>query len=263
MVLDGTTEFDALQQRLHPAASRVQKLSRDTPAMLVAFDLLAIEGHDLREQPFVTRRERLEALVTGLDHPWHLTPSTTDVDTARRWFTEFEAAGCDGIVAKPLDAPYRSGERAMAKIKHRRSVDTVVGGYRMHKEGDRVGSLLLGLYDEAGRLHFVGHCSGLADDQRVELLELLERHRSEDSFGQDARRPGGESRWSGGKDLSWIPVTPGLVVQISYDQLEGDRFRHATRFERWRPDKDAADCTMDQLDRPAGPTFADVVTAAG
>ena len=263
VVLDGVTEFDALQQRLHPADSRVQKLSRETPAVLVAFDLLAIAGEDLRERPFAHRRAQLEALAADLDHPWHLTPSTRDVDVARRWFAAFEAAGCDGIVAKPLDGPYRSGERAMAKVKHRRSVDTVVGGYRMHKLGDRVGSLLLGLYDDAGELHFVGHCSGLADDQRVELLDLLERYRSDDSFGDHARRPGAESRWSAGKDLSWIPITPGLVVQVSYDQLQGDRFRHATRLERWRPDKDPTACTMDQLDRPEGPDFADVVTSTG
>lgn len=255
-------DFDALQNRLHPAESRVNLLAGETPADLVAFDLLAFEGEDLRRQPFADRRAALESLVPGLGQRWHLTPSTTDRERAARWFDEFEAAGCDGIVAKRLDGPYVEEKREMVKVKHRRTVDCVVGGYRVHKDGKGIGSILLGLYDGAD-LHFIGHCSGFPDHDRKELLAQFEKIRAEDSFGPegDVRRPGGESRWSAGKDLSWVPVEPGVVVEVSYDQLTGDRFRHATRFERWRPDKDSADCTIDQLDRPAGPGFGAVVVS--
>ena len=263
LVLDGQLDFDALQQRIHPADSRIAKLARETPARLVAFDLLAAGGEDLRDRPFAERRERLAHLAAALPSPWHLTPSTGDIDVANRWFVEFESAGCDGIVAKQLHGPYREGERAMVKVKHRRSVDTVIGGYRIHKEGDRVGSLLLGLYDH-DQLHFIGHCSGFGDADRVALLDRLKPLVDTDKlggFGDEGavRRPGEPSRWSGGKDLSWVPVRPELVCQVSYDQLTGDRFRHATRFERWRPDKDPQECTLDQLERPDGPDFADIV----
>jgi ATP-dependent DNA ligase len=255
-------DFDALQNRLHPADSRVQMLAGETPARLVAFDLVALDGEDLRGEPFAERRRRLERLVPGLGHRWDLTPSTTDHEVATEWFDGFEAAGCDGIVAKALAGVYVEGKREMIKVKHRRSIDCVVGGYRVHKDGDRIGSILLGLYD-ADQLHFIGHCSGFSDHDRVEILRRLESIRTEDSFGDAVRRPGGESRWTGGKDLSWVPVEAGVVVQISYDQLTGNRFRHATRFERWRPDKDAANCTMDQLERPEGPGFQRVVGSAG
>jgi ATP-dependent DNA ligase len=252
-------DFDALQMRIHPAASRIEMLAAETPASLVAFDLLAVDGADLRPSPFSERRDRLEALLAGLDQPWNLTPSTIDRDEALAWFEEFEAAGCDGIVAKRRDGRYVEGKREMVKYKHRRSIDVVVGGYRVHKDGDKIGSLLLGLYDDRGELHFIGHCSGFSDHDREAMLEQFERLRTSDSFGEEVRRPGEPSRWTGDKDLSWVPVQPGVVVQVSYDQLTGGRFRHATRFERWRPDKDADECTMDQLDRPAGPGFADVV----
>jgi len=253
-------DFDALQNRLHPAESRVNLLAKETPAALVAFDLLAIEGVDIRELPFRERRVKLESLVPLLGERWSLTPSTTDPAEAQRWFEDFEAAGCDGIVAKRLDAPYVEGKREMVKVKHRRTVDCVVGGYRVHKDGMGIGSILLGVYD-AGELHFIGHCSGFPDHDRRELLAQFEQLKAEDSFGAegDVRRPGGESRWSAGKDLSWVPIEPGVVVEVSYDQLTGDRFRHATRFERWRPDKDPEACTIDQLERPRGPGFAAVV----
>jgi ATP-dependent DNA ligase len=162
-------------------------------------------------------------------------------------------------VCKALDSPYVEGKREMLKIKHRRSVDCVVGGYRLHKEGDRVGSLLLGLYNGDGELHFIGHCSGFGDADRVTLLERLREFEATDAFGEDVRRPGEPSRWTGDKDLSWVPLDPSLVCEISYDQLTGDRFRHATRFHRWRPDKDPGDCTFDQLERPEGPRFDDIV----
>jgi len=252
--------FDALQNRLHPAASRVAKLAGETPAQLIAFDLLADSGEDLRERPFAERRERLSALAADLEPPWNLTPSTTDVAVANRWFVEFEAAGCDGIVAKRLDRPYVHGKREMAKIKHRRTVDCVVGGYRVHKDGTQIGSLLLGLYTPAGELSFVGHCSGFSGQDRAEMLRQFEQLAVDESFGGEAVRvPGAESRWSAGKDLSWVPVRPGVVIEVSYDQLTGGRFRHATRFERWRPDKDAVQCALDQLELPEGPGFATVV----
>jgi ATP-dependent DNA ligase len=264
VVTDDRLDFDALQLRLHPASSRNRRLAEETPAELVAFDLLAHDGEDLRGAPFVERRERLERVLAATGHPaWHLTPTTDDVAVGERWFVEFEAAGCDGIVAKKLTGPYVEGERDMVKVKHRRDVDVVVGGYRVHKEGDRIGSLLLGLFDDDGELHFVGHCSGFPDHDRAELLALFERYRSDDSFGEHVRRPGEPSRWTGDKDLSWVPVEPGVVVQVSYDQITGGRFRHATRFERWRPDKDARDCTLDQLERPEGPGFGDVVLGVG
>lgn len=263
VVANDVTSFDALQRRIHPAASRIALLSGESPARLVAFDLLAAGGEDLRSLPFRRRRERLVELLEQLDDPWHLTPSTTDEGIARRWFEEFEAAGCDGIVAKPLDQPYVHGKRAMVKIKHRRTVDCVVGGYRVHKDGERIGSILLGLYTPAGDLAFVGHCSGFSDHDRVEILHILEELRAEESFGggEGTRVPGAESRWSGGKDLSWVPVAPGVVVEVSYDQLENGRFRHATRFHRWRPDKDPEACTTDQLARAEGVGFAAVVTS--
>jgi ATP-dependent DNA ligase len=261
VVVDRITDFDALQNRIHPAASRIAKLAVQTPAELVAFDLLASKGEDLRARPFAERRARLAVLAGTLPEPWHLTPSTTAVAEAARWFTEFESAGCDGIVAKRLDEAYLEGERAMVKVKHRRTVDVVIGGYRLHKDGGKVGSLLLGLYNPAGQLHFIGHCSGFGEDTRAVLLERLRPLEEHFSFGEDARHPGAPSRWSAGKDLDWTPVRPELVCEVSYDQLTGDRFRHATRFERWRPDKDPEQCTLDQLERPEGPAFSDVVVS--
>lgn len=258
VVIDRVTSFDHLQQRIHPAQSRIERLARETPARLVAFDLLAAGGADLRGLPFSERRLELERLFSGLTEPWHLTPSTTDESLGRRWFDEFESAGCDGIVAKPLAQPYMSGKRAVIKIKHRRTVDCVVGGYREHKEGGMIGSILLGLYDDSGHLGFVGHCSGFSDHDRTGILGLLEQLRTDESF-DGMRVPGAESRWTGEKDLSWVPIAPELVVEVSYDQLEGRRFRHATRFHRWRPDKSPTDCRFDQLDRPVGADFFDVV----
>lgn len=259
VVVDDVTEFDVLQQRIHPAESRITMLSEQSPAQLVAFDLLAIHGEDLRDQPFTERRRRLGELYESLEYPWNLTPSTTDEETARRWFDEFESAGCDGIVAKPVDLRYLSGKRAMIKIKHRRTVDVVVGGFREHKDGGKIGSLLLGLYNDDGELAFVGHCSGFPDTDRQQLFRRFSHLAADGSFGEGVRVPGAESRWSAGKDLDWTPVQPGVVVEVSYDQLEGNRFRHATRFHRWRPDKDARDCTIDQLELPEGPGFEQVV----
>lgn len=259
VVVDGATQFDALQQRIHPAESRIELLSGETPAELVAFDLLAVRGEDLRDKPFSERRERLVDLFSNLGLPWHLTPQTDDEETARAWFDDFEPAGCDGIIAKKPDLAYQHGKRAMIKIKHRRTIDVVVGGFREHKDGGKIGSLLLGLYNDDGDFHFIGHCSGFPNTDRVEIYERFKELEAEESFDAAARAPGAESRWSAGKDSSWTPVQPGVVVEVSYDQLEGDRFRHASRFHRWRPDKDATDCTMDQLERPTGATFGEVV----
>ena len=261
VVIDDVTDFDTLQSRIHPAASRVAMLAEETPAELVAFDLLADRGEDLREVSYGERRRRLEVLFADVQLPWHLTPVTGDLDEATRWFSEYEAAGCDGIICKQSDGVYQEDKREWIKWKHRRDADCVVGGYRVHIDGDKIGSILLGLYDDHGVLHFIGHCSGFSDQDRVAILGQLEQIRSEDSFGGGdyARVPGQESRWSAGKDLSWIPVEPGVVVQVSYDQLENGRFRHATRFERWRSDKSAEECTMDQLERPEGAGFSEVV----
>jgi ATP-dependent DNA ligase len=259
VVIDGVTDFDSLQQRIHPAESRVNMLSEATPAELVAFDILADRGESLRDLPFSERRQRLVSLTGELDHPWHLTPQTTSEEVARVWFDEYEPAGCDGIIAKRPELGYQHGKRAMIKIKHRRTIDVVVGGFREHKNGGKIGSLLLGLYNDSGDFHFIGHCSGFPNADRVEIYDRFVELRSEESFDEAARAPGGPSRWSAGKDSPWTPVQPGVVVEVSYDQLEGDRFRHATRFHRWRPDKDAATCTMDQLERPQGPGFRDVV----
>jgi ATP-dependent DNA ligase len=259
VVIDGATDFDSLQQRIHPAVSRITMLSEQTPAELIAFDLLADRGDDLRGRPFRERRERLVELYRSLGDPWHLTPQTQSEEVAREWFDGFESAGCDGIVAKDPRLAYQHGKRAMIKIKHRRTADCVVGGFREHKDGGKIGSLLLGLYDDRGELHFIGHCSGFGDADRVAIFERLQELIAEGSFGHEARAPGAQSRWSAGKELDWTPVEAGLVAEVSYDQLEGDRFRHATRFHRWRPDKDPLQCTMDQLERPEGPGFDDVV----
>lgn len=260
VVIGDTTSFDQLQQRIHPAVSRVNMLSEQIPASLVAFDLLALRGEDLRQHPFRERREALEGLIPTLGDPWYLTPNTIDEAEGKAWFTEFESAGCDGVIVKPLEQAYMHGKRAVIKIKHRRTVECVVGGYREHKDGGMIGSLLLGLYDHQSNLGFVGHCSGFSDQDRTEILRQLEQLRTDESFGgEDVRVPGGVSRWTGDKDLTWVPIQPGVVVEISYDQLEGNRFRHATRFHRWRPDKDPESCTTAQLDRPAGATFFDVV----
>ncbi len=260
VVIDNVTQFDFLQMRIHPARSRIVRLSGEFPAQLVAFDLLAAGGEDLRDQPFSFRRARLEEVAAALTSPWNLTPSTTNRSVAQHWFHEYEAAGCDGVVAKRLDEGYVSGKRRMIKIKHRRHVDCVVGGYRVHKDGDKIGSLLLGLYNAEGSLHFIGHCSGFPAADRVEMLAMFESLRSPGSFDAEARAPGTQSRWSTAKSKEWTPVQPGVVIEVSYDQLQNNRFRHATRFHRWRPDKPALECTLDQLERPTGPGFSEVVT---
>ncbi len=275
VVVNGRLDFDALQNRIHPAESRVRLLAQETPAQVALFDLLAVRGDDLRHRPFSERRLGLEKLAAelaagapGTGLPWLLSPSTTDVAVARRWFRELEPAGFDGIVAKALDRPYVEGRREMIKVKHRRTVDCVVGGYRLHKDDHRVGSLLLGLYNPRGELHFIGHCSSFSDAEAEALLGALRPleprpgDQVQAGFGEHARHPGATSRWSREEDSDFVPVRPILVIEVSYDQLTGDRFRHATRFERWRPDKDPRDCTMEQLERPKGPALIEALRQA-
>ncbi|MDQ6794884.1 MAG: ATP-dependent DNA ligase [Chloroflexota bacterium] len=267
---DGELDFEALLLRIHPAASRVAMLAAEMPASFVAWDLLALDDEDLRRTPQGERRRRLEAALGSPKPPIHLTPATTDRATGQDWFGRFEGAGLDGVIAKRLDAPYQPGKRAMLKIKHQRTADCVVAGFRWHKNGPgtHVGSLLLGLYDESGQLHHVGITSSFSWDRRAELVKELEPLRKNASDGHpwgewaewasagaaDAsgqRLPGATSRWNRGKDLSWEPLRAERVAEVAYDHLQGDRFRHATTFKRWRPDKPAAECRYDQLEETA------------
>ncbi|MFN7144057.1 MAG: ATP-dependent DNA ligase [Myxococcota bacterium] len=251
-------DFEALLQRIHPAASRVEKLSRETPASMVFWDLLALDDEDLTGVPFVERRRRLEGVLAGARPPIHLTPATRDAAVAADWFTRFEGAGLDGIVAKGLAEPYRPGERVMVKVKHERTADCVVGGFRWHKEGPgtMVGSLLLGLYNARGALQHVGIAAAFTRKKREELVGILapyrvcldEPHPWRGEFAGSDPHPGATSRWNAGKDLSFEPLRPALVVEVAYDHLQGTRFRHATQFRRWRPDKRPTDCTYAQLE---------------
>ncbi len=254
-------DFDALQLRLHPAASRVAKLAKEQPAGFVAFDILSFGGRDLRAAPQVERRERLEELLAGVVPPIHLTPMTRDAAVAVEWLARFEGAGLDGVVAKPEGGAYQPGKRAMLKIKHSRTADCVVAGFRWHKSGtDAVGSLLLGLYDDNGSLHHLGVTSAFTMETRRQLvaeLAPLRKNAVEDhpwrawaapDEGGATRMPGGQSRWSAGKDLSWEPLRIERVCEVKYDHLQGDRFRHSPIFVRWRPDKPASECRYDQLE---------------
>ncbi|AEG91768.1 ATP-dependent DNA ligase [Ramlibacter tataouinensis] len=257
----GGLDFDALQQRIHPAASRIARLAQETPAGFVAFDLLAAGGKDITALPQQERRTRLERLLGQARPPLHLTPVTTDRAQAQDWLQRFEGAGLDGVMAKPADAPYQPGKRAMFKIKHARTADCVVAGFRWYKDKqEAVGSLLLGLYDDAGVLQHVGITSSFTLAVRKQLLEelgplrehALENHPwrgwAEAEVGDAERMPGAKSRWSGGKDLSWEPLRPERVCEVRYDHLQGRRFRHATTFLRWRDDKPPQACRYDQLE---------------
>ena len=254
-------DFDALQLRLHPAASRVAKLANETPASFVGFDLLASEGVSRIDMPQSERRALLEQTLAGIDPPVYLTPMTRDRDTATRWLDQFEGAGLDGVVAKPADSSYQPGKRAMIKVKHARTAECVVAGFRWHKTGkDAVGSLLLGLYDSRNALQHVGVTSSFTMAMRrqlaVELAPLrenaLEKHPWKEWAQAEAyqldRMPGAQSRWSAGKDLSWEPLRIERVVEVKYDHMQGNRFRHAATFLRWRPDKRPRDCRYDQLE---------------
>ncbi|WP_437024705.1 ATP-dependent DNA ligase [Streptomyces sp. enrichment culture] len=256
-------DFDALTERIHPADSRVRTLAERTPASFVAFDVLALDDESLLDVPLSDRRALLTRALDGVTPPVHVAPATTDVEVARGWFEQYEGAGLDGVIAKPLDLRYRQDERAMFKIKHERTADVVVAGYRLHKSGPVVGSLLLGLYDDQGVLQHVGVSAAFTMKRRAELVEELEPLRMDDVSGhpwaawaeeaahETARLPGAPSRWSGKKDLSWVPVRPDRVAEVAYDHMEnGQRFRHTARFRRWRPDRDPLSCTYAQLEEP-------------
>jgi len=258
----GALDFDALQLRLHPAASRVRHLAKETPSSMVFFDLLCEGDRDLRGEPFQLRRQLLEGMLGSATPPIHLTPATQDRGLAADWFRRFEGAGLDGVVAKPVARIYEPDKRVMLKVKHERDCDCVVAGFRWHKrgEGSLIGSLLLGLYDDAGALQHVGVCASFTQERRRELVDFLAPYRQDalanhpwklwagvESVGGQ-RMPGGQSRWSQGKDLSWEPLRPELVVEVAYEHMQGARFRHMARFRRWRFDKPPQECTYKQLE---------------
>jgi ATP-dependent DNA ligase len=268
-------DFDALLLRIHPAASRVAMLARESPASYVAFDCLADGADDLRAAPFAERRRHLLAIMATPPPSVHLTPSTEDPATAQHWFKDFEGAGLDGVIAKRADQPYQPGKREMAKIKHLRTADCVVAGFRWHKNGPGtlVGSLLLGLWNDHGQLQHVGVTASFTTAKRAELVKFLEPYRrgaldghpwrewrewEEQAAAQGRRMPGATSRWNRGKDLSWEPLRPELVAEVAFDHLQGDRFRHGTTFQRWRTDKSPADCRYDQLEETPPALLADL-----
>ena len=260
MIANGVMDFETLQLRLHPAASRVNKLAGEIPATLVAFDLLELDGRDVRPLNTDERRAELEGLIERLGaelapdslgglHPGPaliLTPQTADPATAERWFADVDGVGQDGIVAKRAEQRYVEGERVMVKVKHHRTADCVVGGYRLERNGDGVGSLLLGLYDDDGALQYVGHTSAFRAKERRELRETLEPLVGGESFGE-GRSPGGPSRWSAGRDTGWVTLEPKLVCEVRYERLQGGRFRHSASIVRWRTDRDPKSCTFEQL----------------
>ena len=267
VVVESRLDFDRLSDRIHPAASRVKLLAEKTPASFVGFDLLALGDQDLTGAPFTERRAALEGAVTEHEHV-HVTRATDDPKLATTWFEHFEGAGLDGVVAKPSHGTYTPGERSMVKVKHERTADVVVAGYRLHKTGPIVGSLMLGLYGEDGVLNYVGGSSAFTMARRKELIDELapyllpegEPHPWVDAAeGDEHRRPGELNRWNAGKDISFIPLRPELVCEVRYDQLQGDRFRHNGRFVRWRPDRDAKSCSYGQLDVPTAYDLADVL----
>ena len=265
LVQDGALDFDALQLRIHPAQSRVKLLSQEIPASIVFFDLLSEGDRDLRGMAFQDRRHMLESLLSSATPPIHLTPTTNESSMAADWFRRFEGAGLDGVVAKPTLGTYEPNKRVMLKVKHERECDCVVAGFRWHKKGARtaVGSLLLGLFNDDGVLQHVGVCASFTEKKRRELVEFLASYRQDalsahpwKDWAEHApangeaehRMPGGQSRWSQGKDLSWEPLRPELVVEVAYDHMQGSRFRHTAQFRRWRTDKKPSDCTYAQLE---------------
>jgi ATP-dependent DNA ligase len=283
--VDGVTEFDLLSQRIHPADSRVRMLSEQWPAQLIIFDLLALGDDDLRSRPLAERRSLLlEACADVTERSGgrvHVTPATTDRDVAAKWFIDFEGAGCDGLIAKRLTDPYVENKRTMIKIKHQRTADCVVAGFRWHKAGGIVGSLLLGLYDAEGVLHSVGVTASFTAKRRAELVDELAPYRvdatdavalsehpwggwvqhSLDAAAAGQRLPGAASRWNSSKDLSFEPLRPELVVEVAFDHMQGNRFRHATTLKRWRPDRSPATCTYDQIEPAPPAVLSDILRA--
>jgi ATP-dependent DNA ligase len=264
IAIGGALDFDALQLRIHPAASRVRLLSQQIPASIVFFDILCFDDNDLRDVPFQSRRQKLESSLAAAAPPIHVTPATTDAILATDWFRRFEGAGLDGVMAKPTSMTYAPNKRVMLKVKHERDCDCVVAGFRWHRKGERnaIGSLLLGLYDDDASLQHVGVCASFTDKTRHDLVGFLAPYREDAltdhpwkhwaaamTVGALSKRiPGGQSRWSQGKDLSWEPLRPELVVEAAYDHMQGNRFRHTAQFRRWRTDKSPADCTYAQLE---------------
>jgi ATP-dependent DNA ligase len=268
---DGRLDFDALLERIHPADSRVRHLAEVTPAGFVAFDLLALGDTSLVEAPQAERRQALTLALRDADAPVFVTRASDDLAVAREWFERFEGAGLDGVVAKPQDLPYQPGVRTMVKVKHERTADCVVAGLRLHKSGPVVGSLLLGLYDASDRLQHVGVCASFPMARRKALMTELEPLRMESVEGhpwqawasEEAqaadRLPGGPSRWTGKKDLSWLPLRPERVIEVAYDHMQGNRFRHTAQFRRWRPDREPDGCTYAQLEEPVRYDLAEVL----
>ena len=272
VVMDGRLEFERLQERIHPADSRVRKLAVETPTSFVGFDILAVDDRSLVDEPLEQRRAALEQALADASPPIHVTPATLDHVTALSWFGQFEGAGLDGVVAKPLTSTYQPGVRAMFKTKHERTADVVVAGYRLHKtskpERPLLGSLLLGLYDDSGGLQHVGVSAAFAAARRAELYDELaplevstdDHPWSDWANAENAdRRPGAVSRWSSGKDLSWTPLDPVLVCEVAYDHMEGTRFRHTAQFRRWRTDRDPSSCTYDQLEEPVSYDLGEIL----
>jgi ATP-dependent DNA ligase len=267
-------DFESLLQRIHPAESRINRLAEETPASFVAFDLLALADVAFLADGFAERRTALQGALTGARAPVYLTAATTDVDLATRWFDTFEGAGLDGVVAKPPGIPYAPDKRLMFKIKHERTADCVVAGFRWHKSGPIVGSLLLGLYADDGSLQHIGVAASFTAARRAELVEELAPYRTdalaehpwrdwaEAEAQAGGRLPGAQSRWNAGKDLTWEPLRPELVVEVAYDHMEGSRFRHTAQFRRWRPDRRPSSCTYEQLEVPASYDLAEVLANA-
>jgi ATP-dependent DNA ligase len=276
---DAGLDFEALQQRIHPAVSRVTMLSEKTPASFVAFDLLALGDEDYTRRPFAERRAALEQALTGVQAPIHLTPTTTDLDVAQRWFVELEGAGLDGVVAKPLAGSYQPDKRVMFKIKHTRTADCVLAGFRWHKtstaEAPLVGSLLLGLYNEEARLQHVGVVGAFTAKRRAELVEELEplllgdgdqhpwQEWTDAQAHEGQRLPGAVSRWNATKDLSFVPLRPERVLEVKYEHMEGTRFRHLAHFVRWRDDRTPESCTYQQLEQPLTFALHDIIPGLG
>ncbi|ASN21958.1 ATP-dependent DNA ligase [Arthrobacter sp. YN] len=256
-------EFEVLQQRIHPADSRVRMLAEKTPASMIAFDILALGDDDLMGTPFSERRAILERALAKAEPPVYVTPAVTDLERAKEWFVQLEGAGLDGVLSKPLDGTYLPNKRVMFKTKHERTADCVVAGFRWHKTAKVVGSMLLGLYSDAGRLQHVGVVASFPMARRESLVAELEPYQVElgkhpwgewASQGEGAggsRMPGAQSRWGAGKDFSFVPLRPELVIEVAYDYMEGERFRHTTQFRRWRPDRTPESCTYSQLEEPA------------
>jgi ATP-dependent DNA ligase len=267
-------DFEALQQRIHPAVSRVSMLSQTTPASFIAFDLLALGDEDYTGHAFIERRTALETALAGAAAPIHLTPATTDRQLAERWFTDFEGAGLDGIIAKPLDGTYQPDKRVMFKIKHERTADCVVAGFRVHKSGaNSIGSLMLGLYTDGGVLNSVGVIGAFPTSRRHELFDELQPlvttfdahpwNWAAHENGERTPRKGEGSRWNAGKDLSFVPLRPERVVEVRYDHMEGERFRHTAQFNRWRPDRAPESCTYEQLEQPITFKLDNIVPGLG